>query len=456
MNGHLYTDPVTGMPTFHPPYYHLFLSLFVRLGIGIDFLLIAVSIMNVALLMLFGYLLLRRLFDSTIALLTILLLPFISQYMGPSYLFLASSFSFSVPIFLAGLWIYTKKDPTILQNILTAVLWGCAFLVSPGYLFLIAFTLAYELLFKRRYGRFALLTVVFLIVITPFFYQAYVIRRFGLLETSVFSFWHGFPNFAWLKSLIVDLLSPRDGNLIHWHMIPLLAIVGMGLAGIWRLRPMHKIPAIAGLAYLFTYYHFNTQYASRILIFFSLFLMAYAISFLLSFKSKRKPVLVIMSILVLLGLGNHVMSTFQFYNKRLNRYTMYSQQVESIKAGLGPHVKPGDFVLADAKTYRRYIMPNILVHGLLAYKSGEYYQLNSTLAKDMLRDYIVLIQCKDRDEIEYICNKYNMKIAVLSRTDPKKAIFRDLPQWWEVVYEDKLFVIFRRPDEKSSTNARRL
>jgi len=24
-NGHLYTDPVTGMPTFHPPYYHLFL-----------------------------------------------------------------------------------------------------------------------------------------------------------------------------------------------------------------------------------------------------------------------------------------------------------------------------------------------------------------------------------------------------------------------------------------------
>ena len=119
-NGHLYTDPVTGMPTFHPPYYHLFLSLFVRLGIGIDFLLIAVSVMNVALLMLFGYLLLRRLFDTTTSLLTLLLLPFISQYMGPSYLFLASSFSFSVPIFLAGLLMYTKKAPTLLQNILTA------------------------------------------------------------------------------------------------------------------------------------------------------------------------------------------------------------------------------------------------------------------------------------------------------------------------------------------------
>lgn len=444
-SGDLYTDPASGFPTFHPPYYHLFLSWFVRLGIHIDSLLITISLLNVALLLLFAYLLLRKVFDDTTVLVTLLLLPFINRYMGPDYLFLASSFSFSVPFFLAGLWLYLKEDPTVVRSILTSVLWGCAFLVSPGYLFLIAFTFAYELLFKRRFTRFGVMASVFLITILPFFYQANTIRKLGMLETSTFSLWRGFPGFDWLQSLVVNFLSLTDGRLTHWHLLPLVVLAGLGLIEFWYTRPRHPFPAIAALAYLFTFYHFNEQYSSRILIFLSLFLTAYAIRFLLSIELRKRLILVLISLFVLLSLGDHVMRMVQFYNKRMDRFALYDQQEASIMAGLAPHVKPGEFILAGAKTYRRYIMPNIPAHGLLAYKTGEYYQLNTTLAKDMLLDYSALMEADNRETIRHICNKYGIKIAVMSKKDHRQSVFRVLPQWWELLYEDGMFKIYQRP-----------
>jgi hypothetical protein len=453
-NGDLYADPVTGFPTFHPPYYHLILSLFVRLGMGIDFLLIAVSLSNVILLTLFTFLILRQIFDSRTALVSVFLIPFIYEYMGPGNILLASSFSFSVPLYLAGLWLYTKKAPSLFQTVLTAILWGLAFLISPGYLFLIAFAFVYELIFKRHYSRVLIMAAVFIIVIIPFFHQAYTIRRFGMMESSAFALWRGVPDLDWLQSLVMQLVSRVDGSLMRWHILPMLCLTGFGLYGMWRLRPVHSFPAVAALAFLFTFYHFNPQYASRVLFFLSLFLAAYFVRLLLSIESRKILVIGLLAVFILLGLSDHDLRITRFYNKRMVRYTGYGQRVANIKEALKPFVEPGDFVLALAKTYRRYIMPYFLTHGLLAYKSGEYYQLNTTLAAEMLVDYNRLMLTDNPDQIEYYCNKYGIKIAVVNRLDKSPPVFAAIRQWWDEVYADDTFRIYRRPTGRTSLDAR--
>ena len=70
LHGELFSDPVTGYPSFHPPYYYLILAIFARLGLSINLLFFIVTVSNVALLVLFTYLILKRQFGPDIALLS--------------------------------------------------------------------------------------------------------------------------------------------------------------------------------------------------------------------------------------------------------------------------------------------------------------------------------------------------------------------------------------------------
>ena len=47
MEGELYNDPVTGFPTFHPPYFHCVLALLVWFGLDLDHALAIVIIFSV-------------------------------------------------------------------------------------------------------------------------------------------------------------------------------------------------------------------------------------------------------------------------------------------------------------------------------------------------------------------------------------------------------------------------
>ena len=129
--GSLFTDPITGYVTFHPPYYHLFLSFLSLLGIEIDWALIIVTVLNVSLIFFFAFKMLEVTFDRKTAFFTCLLIPFIVEYMGCRNILLATSFYFSMPFYLAGLWLYLKSNEFLLLTTGSAVLWGLAFLISP-------------------------------------------------------------------------------------------------------------------------------------------------------------------------------------------------------------------------------------------------------------------------------------------------------------------------------------
>jgi len=447
--GELFADPISGYANFHPPFYHLFLSLFARAGVPLDSLLTAITVTNVGLIFLTAFLVLRRFFDEDAAFLATLLLPFVFQHMGPWDLFLATAFYFSVPLYLAGLWLYLAPSPTKRESTAAAVLWGAAFLVSPVYLFLIGFTFLYDLLSAGRRRRAIEMIGVFLLMLMPFFYQAYVVSQAGLAATSTFAVWRGWPDGGWFKNLALSLLAPVDGSLTNWQIIPSLALAVLGIIGLRRIRPRLAYPVITAIAYLFTAYHFSFAYASRILFFLILILAASAVQWLRAVVSRRELVTVSLALFIMVGYGDHLVRTISLYREQSPGFSTYFKAGPGLWANLSKYAKPDDCVLATDFAYRMFILPNIPVHGLLAYRSGEYFQLGADLSKRMYEAYNRLMESTDIDTIERICAQYNIRAAVASEIkELELPVFRTLTDHWPVVYRDVYFRIYLRPDSR--------
>jgi len=441
--GHLFTDPVSGYPTFHPPYYHLILSWLVKLGFGLDLLLVAISIINVLLMSWFGFLALREVFDDTTALLTILLLPVINYFLGPRYLFLASSFSFSVPFYLLGLWLYLKDKGT-LREASAALAWGIAFLLSPGYFFLILLCFIYELLFRRDYRRFIIMAGVFLVAIIPFLYQAYYLSAAGLTGTSVFAFWRGLPGFSWLVGLISHFLAPASGVGLDWELIVGIPILIIGILAYYRASNRHPFPAMAAIAYILTYYHYNAQYASRILFILFLFLTAYAVHWLLSANWNRKLAYLICAVWIAFGAAYMSWHSIQYYQHRTKEFVGYRLLTERMKPALEENLDPGSFILADAGIYLANIMTFVPVHALVAYYSGEYFQLNTEISSEMRTDYDSLMTSIDGQRIDSLCDKYGIRKAVYRYGQVEFPVFETIRKDWQILVDDEFFKIYQR------------
>ncbi len=448
MNGHLYADPVSGIKTLHPPYYHLALSYFMRMGMQVDNLLLVVSLIDVFLIGLFAYLALRRLFPPNIAAFTVLMIPFINRYMGSSYLFLASSFTFSLPIFLAGLWLFLREKATIGISILTVLLWGLAFLISPGYLFLIGFAFLYDLYRRRNWRRFLIMVGTFIVAIIPFFYQAYVVLSFyaanSLGQASTFAFWRGLPDLAWAGSLLQKFVAPGDREFLDWHTALVIAILAVAAIGYLRSKNRHAFPVIALVAYLFTFYHFSVQYASRVLYIFSIFAVAYAVQWLVLQKKYRYPAHAAVALLVLFSMTDHIVRSVSYYAERVEPYESFKYIEARVHPKLREYLRPGRFVLATKRGYRNFILPYFPARSLIGARSGEYYQLPDALADEMKNNHEVLINSQNRDTINQICALYDINEAVEFFYD-NAPVFRKLENWWQKVYSDKAMTIYRRP-----------
>jgi hypothetical protein len=443
--GDLFADPISGYPTFHPPYYHLFLVLLSRLGIEISTQLLWVTIANNCLLFFFGYLLLRRIFGVETALISTLLMPFIIYYMGYGNPLLPASFRFSVPFYMAGLWLYTKEKPATIITALSCILWAIAFLVSPVYLFLIGFTFLYELLFKKDYRRFLLMAAVFLLAIIPFYIQAYAVYKANLAGTAAFRLWRGVPDGPWLKEFMTRLLSPVDGNILSWQVGAAIALSAAGVAGMWKSRPIHAFAIIAILAYLFTAYHFSSNYAIRVHMFVSLFLVGYAVKLARTIKIPRSVSYALVILLAAFGLVDHLMRSEKVFAKQQIATENYEIIAPGLMDNLGNYIEEGSFILATDRVYRHFIMPYFRVHGLLAYRTGEYYQLKTKLSEKMLADYNSLMKCYRIDDIEGRCRKYNINTAVVPRyREMEMPVFKAIAGHWRLVYHDPYFLVYRR------------
>jgi len=373
-----------------------------------------------------------------------LLIPFINRYMGSGYLFLASSFTFSLPIFLAGLWLYVRDKSTTAHHIAASICWGAAFLISPGYLFLLGFISLYELIFVRNYRRLAWMAITFLVIVSPIFYQAYVVSSSNVGTTTTFSLWRGIPGADWFGSLFTRMLAPTTGDIVDWHVPAVLGIIVVGVIGYVRGGRRHPFPVIALAAFLSTFYHFNVQYASRIYYILSIFIVACGIYWLSRQKKFRAVGYALLIAAILYGIGNHLAQTYHDMDQKQADYRVFQRLISRLQPALRQHIPPTSFVLTDSKTYNYFVMPYYPVRGLLAHKSGEYFQLPQQLSDEMLKHYNTVMKSTDRRVIEHICSVYDIYYAIWV-AGAEFPVFEGIFGWWEPVAVEPEFRIYRRP-----------
>ncbi len=451
MEGDFFSDPVTGFPTFHPPYYHMVLAPLTKTGLSMEALILFISLCNVCLTMLFIYLIIQRFYDKTVALITAILLPFVNQYMGPAYLYLATAFYFSIPIFLAGLLNYLSPDRTLKRNLLIGILWGIAYLISPGYLFLIGLLLVYDLMSRKNSKSFVVIMATFFVTLTPFYIQMYTVYATNMAGTSAFSLWRGIPDGEWITSFLLYTVSPSDGKLATWLILLALIIGATGIFVGMRLKSLRPYLIVMAIAYVLTAYHFNYfQYGPRILFFLSLLLTASAVNFITKKISSRQVLTFVLIIIALIFTTEHSYRTIVTLDLHAGQYKKFTEIGQGLRMNLGRYIASGDFVLAGERTYRNFIMPYFPVKSLVAYKTGEYFQVNTKLSEEMKRDLNYFLQDGQKEAVEFITKKYRMSTAVIGGKDTKFAGFHYIRDNWIKVYQDLYFAVYVKPDSTLS------
>lgn len=423
--GNLFTDPVTGVVNFHPPYYHMILSVFYKLGIDLDSLLYFISILNTSLTIIIVFFIGNFLWGKSIGLQLAALTPFIQEFLGPGYLFLATSFYFSLPIYLSGLYLYLRRNNPIFWG----VIWGIAFLISPIYVFIILLTFIFEAFFVREYKYFLTGLTAFAITASPFLVHAYIIYSSGLEGTSSFAFIRGLTH---LKDIIPQ-------TWVGWIGYLIFILAGSTL---YFYRKIHYFFYLSIIGSIVTAYHFNPDYATRIVFIASLFIIGHAI-----YVIRRRKALLLISLVLALSLGYYLNlgKLIKSYESDQEIAPVYHRQNRLFLKNFGKHVEPNCFVLANCDTYRYNIMPYLPNYGLVAYKTGEYFQLNSEIAHEMLRDYNSIFSASNIETINRICRKYDIRQAVIyGNRDLARPAFRLLTKHWKTVYQDSHFMIIDR------------
>jgi hypothetical protein len=445
LRGNIFADPITGYDTMHPPLYHLVLAPFKALGLGTDFGLVVVTIFNVAGLMFFTFKIIETVFDRETGFCTALMIPFIIEFMGCRSILLATSFYFSLPFYLAGLWIYFRSEASLRMSAIAAILWGIAFLLSPVYVFLLGLTFLHEALIKKRLKRFFVMVGAFVITIIPFFVQAIYIYSKGLWGSQVFSLWRGFPGFSWFQNVLIEFISPTNNMIISVPAVMHAIILIAALMAIIRNRKAHWLIPLAMLAYFLTFYHFSDQYAIRIQVPLSIFIVATAISGVKRLAFNRYIWIIPATAIAAFSLYHHYSKTIDYYFVECNQYTNYHNIGEAFWQNMDKHMEKDRYIFCKKKVYLAFIMPHFSAHTLGAYKTMHYFQLNAELADMLEYDYQKVITSEDYDFIEKISRKYGIETMVMSREDMGIAMFETLAEHWTPVYSDKYFAIFKKP-----------
>jgi len=212
-----------------------------------------------------------------------------------------------------------------------------------------------------------------------------------------------------------------------------------------RSSNRHPFPAIAMVAFILTFYHFNAQYASRVMFFITLFLAAYAIRWLISSKLNLKIAYAMVLAWALFGVVDLSARNIRFYQPRMKEYAGYGLLAERMNPALEKHLMPGSYVLADAGIYLNNIMPFVPVHGLVAYHSGEYFQLDPEISLEMRADYDKLMQSTDIRTIDSLCQKYGIRTAVLRYGQMEYPVFKTIRARWQILEDNEFFKIYLRP-----------
>jgi hypothetical protein len=328
---------------------------------------------------------------------------------------------------------------------MAGLFWGMAFLISPVYLLLIGLTFIYDILKHKSWRRLLILVLFFIITLPLFFYQAYIVYSKDLHHTSTLMLWRGFPDMQWIARLVMELLSPSLHKIISIPSGLSLIIIIIALIAIIRRRRVHWFIVISALAFVLTFYHYSEQYAIRIQLLLSLFLTATAINFL--HISRVKFILYMVPVITL-----SIYSFYYFYTDKLQDYDRWFARVDIYhEAGGGlwenmdKYLEESEYVFSTKETYFQFIMPFYPVHSLGAWKTMEYYQLDTLVSNRLEQDYARLMTSYDYGLIMDLAAKYDVSTAVASSRDYSLPVFKILSEHWQPVYEDSYFRIYKRP-----------
>jgi len=441
----LFEDPVTGIPNFHPPFFHILLAPFVLMGLPIDAVLIGVTAINVTLSLFFAFLLVRRLFNNRTAVLVCALFPFLFDFMGSGNMFLPTAFYSSIPLYLAGLWLFAHPDRARRHILGYGACWGLAFLMSPMYLFLIGLTFAYDGIIDRKWKDTLLALAIFLFTQILFFYQAYIILSRHLFGTTAFAFWRGLPGIDFLLGLIVSAANPMERAISHPLLWCAVVLLILGAVATRFVKVHRKYVVIGAIAFVLTYYHYMPQYAIRILLLMSIVLVAGAIEFLFTLKWKKAVTIGGILLIAAGGVVSHYEGILSVYSVQDTKTIEIRAASDGMTAFCTQRLVPGEMVLASSLTYRYFILPEFPVHGLLAYKSGEYFQVPAEKSAQLLSDYNRLMQCTTQACLNELCAKYDIHTAIFRPQDLSQfPVFTVIRNSWPIIYSDQYFMVCRR------------
>ncbi len=446
LHGSIYADPVTGIDTMHPPVYHLLLAPFAAAGLELDTILILIAIVNVALMTFLTYRVTRQAFDPNVGLLTAMMLPFIIEFMGSRNLLLATAFNFSVPIYLAGLWLYLVSADSLPKTAVAALLWGLAFIISPVYLFIIGLTSIYEAAVHRNYRRLMVMIGTLALAVSPFVFQAVYIYSKGLWGAGAFAFWRGIPDIGQMDTFAGNFLAPIRDDKINFGTAIHAIILFVAAYTIIRRRRVHWFIPISLLAYLLTSYHYNPQYATRIQLLLSIFIVATAIHGLRSLVKNKTLWSSIVLLGVMFGVYRQVADEIHVFEVERNTYTRYIMAARPLWRAIETNLEEDEYVFCNKRIYRYFILPRFRMHALGAYTTMDYFQLQSGLADELERDFQTAWASRDYAIVDGIARKYNIGFAIFGRDDRQAPVFPTLMSNWSTVFDNQIFVILKRPE----------
>ncbi|MCP4568914.1 MAG: hypothetical protein GY841_15165 [FCB group bacterium] len=289
------------------------------------------------------------------------------------------------------------------------------------------------------------MVIAFLITLTPFMIQAFYIYTNNLGGASTFAIWRGLPGADWIGDILTEFLSPVYRDLLSIpvaiHLV-ILMVFGISLG---KRKNLYWFIPLSAIAYLLTFYHFSGQYAIRIHLFLSLFMVASTVSFLRSLKGKRYIYTIPLTVVVLFSIYSHYNAVLPRFTRESTKYPGYKKSGQLLWQNLDIHLEDNSYIFCEKHAYRDFVMPYKAVHSLGAYKTMEYFQLNPQIASQLENDYNRAMAADDIVVIEEIAARYDINTAVVSGDDFKFPLFITISENWKAVYQDKYFVIFKKP-----------
>jgi hypothetical protein len=214
---------------------------------------------------------------------------------------------------------------------------------------------------------------------------------------------------------------------------------------ILRTRKVHWFVPLSLMAYFLTFYTFSDQYAARIQIIFSIFVVATVIFGLRRLRISRIVWMTPIIAIVLFTMSRYYSKTIVDYFNECRMYRRYQQAGIVFRENMREYLEPNRFIFCGDDTYLRYIMPFFPAHSLAAYRSLDYFQLKADLSDELYRDYVTALQSDDYGVIDSIAVKYNINTAVIARREMDIPLFQTLTKYWQRVYADRNFIILRKP-----------